>query len=120
MKIYINMIRHVGWDDDIDSLELYTTFPMSKHEFVEYYNEHIAGKDTEGYEDLGIHTDIHRFCCSGTWRSKIFQKLELDEDEDEDEDCYDLKFAGCDKYYSFSSTCVSLVDIKENKEVMER
>ena len=117
MKIYINRIRHDGWDDDIESLELYTTSPMSKYDFIKYFNEHIAGKDTEGHEDLGIHTDIYRFSCSGAHRSKKFPKLELVEDIDDEDDeyCCDLKFAD-DKYsdyYRFSSTYVSLVDIRK-------
>lgn len=121
MKIYINTIHHAGFDDDIESLNLCTTFPMSKHEFVKYFNKNIAGKNTKGYGELGVYTDISRFDGEYPWRTKKFPKIVLEEDEDEDGYYCDLRFADDTgnsfvTYYRFYSKCVSLVDTNVRKE----
>lgn len=114
MKIYINTILNTHWNGEEEWLKLYTTFPMSKHEFVEYFNKHIAGKDIETYRNLGISTNIWWIKGVDEYSStREFPKIELDEDENEDEWYCDIYFADKNDpdYYYFYSECVSLVDI---------
>lgn len=96
MRIYKNTIEHRGWEDDINELAIYTTWPMTKHEFVEYYNENIAGTNTRNCEDYGVTHNIYRFDV----RVDRFPWLEYILDEDEDD--HSLKFSDDGDKYEFT------------------
>lgn len=95
MRIYKNTIEHYGWESDINELAIYTTWPMTRHEFVEYYNKNVAGMSPRNCEDYGVAHNIYRF-EDGMDR---FPWLEYVLDADEDD--YNLKFSDDEDEYKF-------------------
>ncbi len=114
MRIYKHTLEHRGWEDDINELAVYTTWPMNKHEFVEYYNGNIAGENIEGCEDYGVVYDIYRF----NGRVNIFPWLEYILDEDDDFD--DLKFSDDDDKYTFRRYSFNVIGLDTDKEIYDK
>lgn len=117
MRIYKNTIEHQGWDDDICELAVYTTWPMEKHEFVEYYNKNIAGTNVDKCEDYGIVHDIYRFNRSYDMVEK-FPWLEYVLGKDDDYD--DLKFSDDRDGYSFRRCSFNVVGLDTDKEIYDK
>lgn len=114
MRIYKHTLEHRGWDDDINELALYTTCPMNKQEFVEYYNENIAGQNIEGCEDYGVMHDIYRFDD----RAGTFPWLEYILDRDDDLD--NLKFSDDDDRYMFRRYSFNVIGLDADKEIYDK
>lgn len=114
MRIYKHALEHRGWEDDINELAVYTTWPMNKHEFVEYYNGNIAGENIEGCEDYGVVYDIYRF----NGRVNTFPWLEYILDEDDDFD--DLKFSDDDDKYTFRRYSFNVIGLDTDKEIYDK
>lgn len=117
MRIYKNTIEHQGWDDDIHELAVYTTYPMEKREFVEYYNKNIAGTSVDGCEDYGIIHDIYRFTRSYD-RVEKFPWLEYVLGKDDDYD--DLKFSDDGDGYSFRRYSFNVIGLDADKEIYDK
>lgn len=114
MRIYKNTIEHHGWEDDIDELAIYTTWPMTEHEFVEYYNRNVADMSTDGCEDYGVVHDIYRFndrVDKFPWLEYILGK---------DDDGYDLKFSDDTDDYKFVRYSFDVVGLDTDEEIYDK
>lgn len=114
MRIYKNTIEHCGWEDDINELAIYATWPMTKHEFVQYYNGNIADMNTHGCEDYGVVHNIYRFndrVDKFPWLEYILGK---------DDDGYDLKFSDDTDDYKFVRYSFDVVGLDTDEEIYNK
>ena len=112
MDIYEHTIKHVDYEWT-EYLSVYTTFMMNEDEFVEYFNNNLAGTSGEDIEARGATTNIYELVMH-EW--EVMPRLEYRLDRDEDDD-YHLKFAGDDlEDYKFEVLKIKLIEEKEKHE----
>ena len=114
MRIYKHTLLHQGWEDDINELAVYTTWPMNKQECVEYYNENIAGRDINGCEDFGVVHDIYMLDDLNSKTAK-FPWLEYVLDKDDD-DFDDLKLSDDSDLYTFGRQSFEVIQAHEDEK----